>query len=40
MVNAFTQVLLFARTNDTDKVFPTFQEAAKHFKGKVIKLCF
>lgn len=30
------QVLLFARTNDTDKVFPTFQEAAKHFKGKLI----
>ncbi|KAJ8543930.1 hypothetical protein K7X08_025548 [Anisodus acutangulus] len=28
------QVLLFATTNDTDKVFPTFQEAAKLFKGK------
>ncbi|KAM3399097.1 protein disulfide isomerase-like 1-4 [Capsicum galapagoense] len=30
------QVLLFATTNDTDKVFPTFQEAAKIFKGKLI----
>ncbi|CAN4119338.1 unnamed protein product [Withania somnifera] len=30
------QVLLFATTNDTDKVFPTFQEAAKLFKGKLI----
>lgn len=38
MVNAFTQVLLFATTNDTDRIFPTFQEAAKLFKGKVIKL--
>lgn len=30
------QVLLFATINDTDKVFPTFQEAAKLFKGKLI----
>ncbi|XP_059300455.1 protein disulfide isomerase-like 1-4 isoform X2 [Lycium ferocissimum] len=30
------QVLLFATANDTDKLFPTFQDAAKLFKGKVI----
>ncbi|OIS99427.1 PREDICTED: protein disulfide isomerase-like 1-4 [Nicotiana attenuata] len=29
------QVLLFATANDTDKLFPTFQDAAKLFKGKL-----
>lgn len=30
------QLLLFATSNDTEKVAPVFQEAAKHFKGKLI----
>ncbi|KAL1817111.1 hypothetical protein DCAR_0521526 [Daucus carota subsp. sativus] len=30
------QLLLFATLNDTEKVLPIFQEAAKHFKGKLI----
>ncbi|CAN4100889.1 unnamed protein product [Withania somnifera] len=29
------QILLFATANDTDKLFPTFQDAAKLFKGKL-----
>ncbi|KAH0659658.1 hypothetical protein KY289_028406 [Solanum tuberosum] len=29
------QVLLFATTNDIEKLFPTFQDAAKLFKGKL-----
>lgn len=32
------QILLFASENDTEKLFPTFQDAAKLFKGKVMKL--
>ncbi|RWV95039.1 hypothetical protein BHE74_00031372 [Ensete ventricosum] len=31
----FYQLLLFAISNDTKKVMPAFQEAAKLFKGKV-----
>ncbi|GFZ13143.1 PDI-like 1-4 [Actinidia rufa] len=30
------QILLFATSNDSEKVIPTFQEAAKAFKGKLI----
>ncbi|PSS14395.1 Protein disulfide isomerase-like [Actinidia chinensis var. chinensis] len=30
------QVLLFATSNDSEKVIPTFQDAAKAFKGKLI----
>uniref|UniRef100_A0A2P2L937 Protein disulfide-isomerase n=1 Tax=Rhizophora mucronata TaxID=61149 RepID=A0A2P2L937_RHIMU len=30
------QLLLFATSNDSEKVFPIFQEAAKLFKGKLI----
>ncbi|KAK6142009.1 hypothetical protein DH2020_016190 [Rehmannia glutinosa] len=30
------QLLLFATSNDSEEVFPTFQEAAKLFKGKII----
>lgn len=30
------QLLLFATSNDTEKVVPIFQEAAKFFKGKLI----
>ncbi|KAK6926798.1 Thioredoxin domain [Dillenia turbinata] len=30
------QLLLFATSNDTEKVIPVFQEAAKLFKGKLI----
>ncbi|XP_008791533.1 protein disulfide isomerase-like 1-4 [Phoenix dactylifera] len=30
------QILLFAVSNDTEKVMPAFQEAAKLFKGKLI----
>ncbi|KAF7154764.1 hypothetical protein RHSIM_Rhsim01G0216900 [Rhododendron simsii] len=30
------QILLFATSNDSEKVVPTFQEAAKNFKGKLI----
>ncbi|XP_057954984.1 protein disulfide isomerase-like 1-4 [Malania oleifera] len=30
------QMLLFATSNDSEKVIPTFQEAAKFFKGKLI----
>ncbi|KAK9280007.1 hypothetical protein L1049_013692 [Liquidambar formosana] len=30
------QLLLFATSNDSEKVIPTFQEAAKLFKGKLI----
>ncbi|KAH7863960.1 hypothetical protein Vadar_024022 [Vaccinium darrowii] len=30
------QILLFATSNDTEKVVPIFQEAAKNFKGKLI----
>ncbi|CAI9778418.1 unnamed protein product [Fraxinus pennsylvanica] len=30
------QLLLFTTSKDSDKVFPTFQEAAKLFKGKLI----
>ncbi|XP_021858733.2 protein disulfide isomerase-like 1-4 [Spinacia oleracea] len=30
------QILLFATSNDSDKVLPTFREAAKSFKGKLI----
>lgn len=29
------QLLLFAMSNDSEKILPTFQEAAKLFKGKV-----
>lgn len=31
----FVQFLLFASSNDSEKVIPIFQEAAKSFKGKV-----
>ncbi|CAA7390439.1 unnamed protein product [Spirodela intermedia] len=31
-----TQLLLFATSNDSEKVIPVFQEAAKLFKGKII----
>ena len=31
-----SQLLLFATANDSEKVVPAFQEAAKSFKGKVI----
>ncbi|KAL2526413.1 Protein disulfide isomerase-like 1-3 [Abeliophyllum distichum] len=30
------QLILFATSNDSEKVLPTFQEAAKAFKGKLI----
>ncbi|KAJ9188857.1 hypothetical protein P3X46_000215 [Hevea brasiliensis] len=30
------QLLLFATSNDSEKIFPIFQEAAKLFKGKLI----
>uniref|UniRef100_A0A5B7AU23 Protein disulfide-isomerase n=1 Tax=Davidia involucrata TaxID=16924 RepID=A0A5B7AU23_DAVIN len=30
------QLLLFATSNDSEKILPTFQEAAKLFKGKLI----
>ncbi|CAO2812962.1 unnamed protein product [Amaranthus hypochondriacus] len=30
------QILLFATSNDSEKVLPTFREAAKFFKGKII----
>lgn len=32
----YYQLLLFATSNDSEKVIPIFQEAAKDFKGKVI----
>ncbi|CAJ2660674.1 unnamed protein product [Trifolium pratense] len=32
----FFQVLLFATSNDTEKLLPVFQEASKSFKGKLI----
>lgn len=30
------QLLLFAVSNDSEKVLPSFEEAAKQFKGKVM----
>ncbi|GER57713.1 protein disulfide isomerase [Striga asiatica] len=30
------QLLLFVKSNDSIEVLPTFQEAAKHFKGKIV----
>lgn len=33
-------MLLFATSNDTEKVVPIFHEAAKSFKGKVLLLNF
>ncbi|KAL6979322.1 Protein disulfide isomerase-like 1-4 [Sarracenia purpurea var. burkii] len=30
------QLLLFATSNDSEKIVPTFQEAAKNFKGKLV----
>lgn len=43
----YTQVLLFAASNDSEVVLPIFVEAAKLFKGKVwlylyitLNLCF
>lgn len=35
--NFFAQILLFATSNDSEKILPEFQEAAKSFKGKVIQ---
>lgn len=34
--NFLSQLLLFATANDSEKVVPAFQEAAKSFKGKVM----
>nr|GMD73553.1 protein disulfide isomerase-like 1-4 [Ipomoea batatas] len=30
------QVMLFTTSNDTEKFFPVFQDAARYFKGKLI----